>query len=232
MSGARETRARGQPGGVCQVMSALDNFYWRRWAAVAAANGWRMVRGRLACDVADNRARSEHHALVWREADRLALQGHCAVSAEVLRHACHRVAAGIDFSHADVKPAWMDRLIGLWGNGRGGRLAVVGLLIDPLDLVSLDWFENAQERGGRRRREYRVRTAAPAEYVRRIIEDRFPDAVTVADGLQPVQSSLNARQLAQMTITMSERTEHFEQPIGQPKPAVESVDVASENCPF
>ena len=73
--------------------SQRDNFYIPKWRQCANANGWVMSNGRLICDAALNRFRSELHSQVWEIALNLAYATHRAVTPEDLRHACNFLAA-------------------------------------------------------------------------------------------------------------------------------------------
>jgi hypothetical protein len=77
------------------------NFYFPKWNACAAKNGWVMVHGRLATDLAAQKItydswRGPAHDLYFKIveiAEHLALAGHRAVIATDLRHACNYVVS-------------------------------------------------------------------------------------------------------------------------------------------
>lgn len=134
-----------------QMNAAQHKLYIRRWTAVARCNRWQMRRGRLD-DGAVGPERSEQHAAVWRAAKLLAEKDHRAVGAEHLRHACHIVAFGLQKSSKFLTNDQFSRLLILWGNEKEKwKGALVGLLIDPEDLMGLQaWADPGEER----RRQY------------------------------------------------------------------------------
>lgn len=113
-------------------------FYLRRWAAVVRANGWRMVKGRLAENAVGRESSraaapaSPHHQAVFAAAEQLAALQHRALTADDLRHACHVVALGRDKSSKDFSNRDFDRLLVYWGDER----TITGLLLEPLDLAA------------------------------------------------------------------------------------------------
>jgi len=112
------------------MTKAQETMYWRRWGAVARANRWRMVKGRL--DEAAVLGATEAHLKVAAAAAAIALQGHRSITAEDLRHGCHVVACGRDMGHGRMGNKEFDQVLNYWGDER----LVRGLLIEPLDLGS------------------------------------------------------------------------------------------------
>lgn len=114
-------------------------FYFPAWGRCCHANDWRMANGRLVGQRADVHGVADVNALyqqVWDTAERLAVQAHCAVTADLLRHACHTVAVGRDKSANDLTNAEVDRVVALFR-----------LLTDPDDLdavIALHHPENAE----------------------------------------------------------------------------------------
>jgi hypothetical protein len=124
------------------TLAQQRRFYFPHWNACAAANDWIMVRGRLLADLAQQRG--AEGALRWPEpalelyvkvivtAEHLALQDHCAVTDDHLRHACNLVATGIE-SSVNLDNKQTNRVVVLFR-----------LLKDPDDLDAvMDWLNPA-----------------------------------------------------------------------------------------
>ena len=182
-------------------MNGLQSFYWRRWAAVVAANGWRMFKGRLVCDATENQERSPLHAQVWHLADQAALQEARKVDAEALRHACHVVAAGQDFSASKLTPQLMDCLVPWWGNGRDQE----GLLINPDCVASAKELADPKA-GVRRRMDWRLKHSSPDAYRHAIRRDQDMDPGATDE------TFLDHDEVRRLTITMAQRTRRFTAP--------------------
>lgn len=142
---------------------AQTTLHWRQWGAVAHANDWRMVKGRLAEDA--ERARSIFHKLVWRDAARLAQQHSRAVTADDLRHGCYTTAT-------TSVPGWPKNALPVasladLGNRTFSRVLVLfALLIDDEDLGALIKWEHPE--------------TSERESLVKAITRRAPDAVTRA----------------------------------------------------
>jgi|SRR5580698_5569740 hypothetical protein len=124
---------------------AQHGLYIRRWITVVRANHWVMRKGRLVDNAIGAKA-SEWHGAVWTAATQKARQEYCGVTAHHLRHACHWVAFGRWKSSKDLSNPEFNRLLVLFGNERpmnGGGMK--GLLVDPLDLASIQAWENPEE---------------------------------------------------------------------------------------
>lgn len=118
---------------------AQTSLHWKRWAAVVHANDWRMDRGRLHPGARHTRDATLFHKLVWREAEREALQQHGAVTADHLRHGSYAVAT------TNV-PAWPRSVLPVrsladLGNRTFSRVLVLwALLVDEDDLdAQIKW---------------------------------------------------------------------------------------------
>lgn len=131
------------------LTTAQTAMHWRRWGAVADANDWVMIGGRL---VGMPSQSSFHHRLVWKTAEALALHERRAVTADDLRHACYVVAttavpgwgqrARPMDSMKDLGNREFSRLLCLWGDGKTKR----GLLIEPDCLTSqIAWDHPEQD---------------------------------------------------------------------------------------
>lgn len=123
----------------------------RRWGRVTAANDWRMVKGRLACDRRLNEQRSAEHAAIWDLADLRARTHHASIVVEDLWRATTALAF---IQSAGYRGVRVSPLVELERSGRemnqlqfglllrliGDNRDVAGLLIDPNCLNSrLDW---------------------------------------------------------------------------------------------
>lgn len=139
-------------------------LYWRTWASVVRAHGWRGDSDALHCTRQPcfvSPALDAVYQAVWHAATDLAcLQDGCNLTAEALRHAVHVVALGRDASSKQLTNAEFDRV-----------LALFRLLAEPDKLAHLEAWESA-DAGERRRHLYVIRQAAPA-YWQRICRDRF-----------------------------------------------------------
>lgn len=213
---------------------AQETLYWRRWGAVAAANDWRMAKGRLVCDQSANRERSAYHAEVWNAATALALQRHCAVTADLLRHACHVVATGgKDVSHTKLNNAAFDKIVALWGNGyrEGSDKFVAGTLIDPDHIDSGIKF-SSPDKGRRERLKRLIKTGATFEYLDTICRDRFAQEYA-----SPFWEDLPIEHLQQLADLIGGRTQHYEAPkhsssSSEEYGCFEEAVPASDNNPF
>jgi len=136
--------------------------YIRRWVCCTRTNHWTMRGGRLVDEAV--RDASEWHEGVFTAATIRANREHRAPTAEDLRKGCHIVAFGRDKSSKVLTNDEFSRLLVLWGNGRELRDGgMVGLLIDPLDLASLNaWMDPA---------------AAQVKTLLQLIKQRAPHAV-------------------------------------------------------
>lgn len=165
----------------------LIRFYFPRWHSCAKANDWRMVGGRLLATRRKSDAATlagQLHQAVWTAAEQIALQGHRAVTAEDLRHACTVAALGRYKSSKDFDNKEADRVTTLFR-----------LLENPDDIdAMMDW--NDPERSARRRVMWSIEHAAPEGYVRRIAEDRFGTSRW---------EDLEIHQLRQLAVTLKQR---------------------------
>ena len=146
--------------------------YIRCWITVVRANHWVMRKGRLAEDAA-GADRSPWHQLVWSVADRMASEKQMAVVPDHLRKACHVVAFNKDKSSKVLTNEEFDRLLILWGNERELRQGgMKGLLVDPLDLASINAW-NDYERVERLNLVRRLHQLAPDAVISEISKNAF-----------------------------------------------------------
>lgn len=112
-------------------------LYFPAWGACAAANDWKMARGRLVANLEQQVAQFEQWpdpagttvASVLKMADAQARQEHRAVNADDLRHSCNYLVAHT-FSSQKLKNAQVTRVVNLFR-----------LLTDPWDLQAvMDWL--------------------------------------------------------------------------------------------
>jgi hypothetical protein len=141
---------------------AQRQLYFRTWGACAKARGWTARDGREADSAWFAAAPDlvELHTQVWNEAGALAALEGRDVSADDLRHACHRVA-GAPPSSAKLSNADLDRV-----------LALFRLLADPDDLDAMLAWENP-EASEAKRLLWAIRRLAPEAYTRALASDRF-----------------------------------------------------------
>jgi hypothetical protein len=114
-------------------------LHWRKWREVTDANDWTAQGGRLSRDAQRTRELSIYHKLVWKTAEQLALQEHCAVAADQLRHASYLIAT-------TSVPGWPKSARSLasmkdLGNREFSRwLVLCDLLIEPDNLdATMKW---------------------------------------------------------------------------------------------
>jgi len=125
-------------------LAQQKSVYFPAWGKCAAANGWVMRRGRLAATINSQLSTlncpplaDEQLSKVLKVAEELALQHHCAVTAEDIRHSCNWVATSNlpggkpTFSSGPMTDAQMYRTIDLFE-----------LLRDPLDLKAIQYWMN------------------------------------------------------------------------------------------
>jgi len=118
-------------------------LYFPAWGKCAAANDWRMQKGRLVADLAQQR----EEVLAWDEpartamlnvldyAEQLAMQEHRAVTADDLRHGCNLVAtAGRKSGSGDLRNREVNRVVALFR-----------LLHEPGDLDCIMAWLNPEE---------------------------------------------------------------------------------------
>ena len=138
--------------------------YWRRWAFVCRANGWRWLKGRLVEEAV--KTASPFHAGVWALGEQIAQQ-HCrAPFADDLRHACHVMALGRDLSHDALTNDQFNRLLLLWGDEK----KLPGLLINPEHVRSI-MFWNDPDMQKKDSLVWAIKAAAPDEYIEKITSD-------------------------------------------------------------
>jgi hypothetical protein len=159
------------------------------WSAAMKANGW------LTCDPAANRTRSPEHDLVWTLVGDPQTSG--SVSADALRHACHRVALGHDKSSKEFHNADLDVIYRLFE-----------LLSYPVALSVRVRYEEAGDDGRRRRLVKRIRDGADEAYIDSICRDKF-----VGKYNPGWWEDLPVACLQHLAMTISERTDHWRQPI-------------------
>jgi hypothetical protein len=137
----------------------LRRFYFRAWAACSRALVWNRSPVRLASHGAP-----EVNALyqaVWTAAESTARRTGCSVTANDLRHACHRVALGADKSAKTLTNAEADCVVALFN-----------LLAAPDDLGAMLAWQNP-EAGAVKRLTWAIEHAAPAAYVEALASDKF-----------------------------------------------------------
>ncbi len=146
------------------------------------ANDWRMEKTRLVKAARDTAALSIYHKLVWRTAERLALQHSRAITAEDLRHSCYitattRVPGGAGVPPVSLRPGVAPVTFLNWrtcdsmhdlGNKEFSRVLVLwDLLIDPDNLaaqIKWDHPENSEQES----LDKSIGKMAPDAYVREI----------------------------------------------------------------
>lgn len=118
-------------------------FYFPAWQRAAKSVGWQMVKGRLLADLGEQRAAlfpswdEPARGLVLRVldyAEAMALQDHCAVTADHLRYGCNLAATeGRVSSSADLTNQELNRVVTL-----------LALIADPLDLTAVGRWLNPE----------------------------------------------------------------------------------------
>lgn len=180
---------------------AQRQLYWRLWAQIVRQNGWRDVARVLSPSAVLDA--SDHHRRVHEAAIALAQQEGRAMAADHLRHGAHVIALGRSISSDDLKrPADIDRVFNLFK-----------LLANPENIAAAIKWENP-DMADRERLVWRIRSAAPQAYIDAICADRFGSAYT-----SPFYEDLPIACLRDLVKTLSERTDHFRQPIVAAEPA-------------
>jgi hypothetical protein len=90
---------------------AQRTSYFRRWSAACRAQGWKMVKGRLAAEPLP--APGSEAALVLQWAVQLGLDQHRAPVMDDLRYAIHLVACGKAISSQKLNNRQIDRVFAL-----------------------------------------------------------------------------------------------------------------------
>lgn len=131
-------------------------FYFPSWNDAVKANGWRMAKGRLVGQRVEKFGREEVTHLynqVWDAAEAIATAAHRAVKPDDLRHACHVVALGKDFSSRQLTTDQTNRVVRLFE-----------VLADPDDLGAvLAWSDPSIDR--RKSLVRWINSMAPEAYV-------------------------------------------------------------------
>jgi len=145
----------------------LLRLYWPAWNRAARAQGWRLVRGRLAAPprtLWGGPVTTSLLAEIWRLAELRARASHRAPTPDDLRHATHIAALGYDRSSRELLDLELDRV-----------LAAFRLLADPDDLEAMIQWQDRRA-GERRRREWWLRHRIPPHYLREIMKDVYGHA--------------------------------------------------------
>lgn len=97
--------------------NAQIKFYFPHWQDACDANQWHMARGRFTATRDPKFGHAETNRLynqVWDAAETIARQQARALVADDLRHACHIVALGKDYSSHQLTVAQTNRVVRLF----------------------------------------------------------------------------------------------------------------------
>jgi hypothetical protein len=190
----------------------LRFLYFPAWGRAAEANEWRMERGRLVGHLDEGWGASAElrglYRSVWAAAQEIALQDHCAVTADHLRHACHRVALGRDKSAKDLDNGELDRVVALFR-----------ILADPDDLDAVLAYSHP-ENTARQRMEWWIKHRCLDSYVQALCRSEYGTADWEGLGFDRLKA---------LHMTLKHRP-HAWRPMPQRRASVPALD--RENAPF
>jgi hypothetical protein len=150
------------------LTDAQKLLHWKRWNACCHANDWSEAKKRLHPQAQATRDLSIYHKLIWREAEKLALQEHRSVTAEDLRHACYLVATAPSPLNGERAGVRGDASMSKLTNRHFSRVLVLwSLLIEPDDLDALMKWEHPEISEGEGL-DKSISRLAPDEYTRTI----------------------------------------------------------------
>jgi len=167
------------------------SLYWRTWATVVRAHGWRGDSAILQATREDcwaSPALNRVYQAIWQAAGHLAAPPHNERLIDALRHACHFVAADRLAGSRQLTNAELDRVLDLFR-----------LLAEPDNLDNVAAWLDAE--AGERRRHVHVITQSPAAYWQSIARDKFRGETDL--------DRLTLTQLRQLTLTLRKRANAF-----------------------